>query len=378
MDQNALYRDIAGRCDGDIYLGVVGPVRTGKSTFIKRFMELLVLPNIEDESARDRTLDALPQSGAGRTIREHSTIGVVVTTDGSAVDMPRSAYEAAETRVIRELKALGKPFIIVLNAKAPASPEVVRLADGLSAQYGVPVHPVNAQEMGLEDLNRLLEGMLFEFPITEVRIQTPAWLTALPEEHWLARSVLDSVRGAAGGMQRVRDHAQLKQALDGNEYAEDALPVRIDLNDGTLEYRLSLKDGLFYRVLGEACGEPIEGEAHLFRLMKQLVTAKRAYDRVSGALEQARESGYGVVTPALDELALRPPELARQGVGIAIYPASDSHFSGDPDVTIKKLVDPAVTASYILVWDRTHHLTHAAESFVRSICSSAGVPFPGH
>ena len=386
MDQNALYRDIAGRCDGDIYLGVVGPVRTGKSTFIKRFMELLVLPNIEDESARDRTLDALPQSGAGRTImttqprfvpdeavqvrlrdaatarvrlvdcvgylipgvlglnegeearmvrtpwfnhdipfeeaaeigtrrviREHSTIGVVVTTDGSAVDMPRSAYEAAETRVIRELKALGKPFIIVLNAKAPASPEVVRLADGLSAQYGVPVHPVNAQEMGLEDLNRLLEGMLFEFPIAEVRIQTPAWLTALPEEHWLARSVLDSVRTAAGAMQRVRDHVQLKQALDGNEYAEDALPVRIDLNDGTLEYRLSLKDGLFYRVLGEACGEPIEGEAHLFRLMKQLVTAKRAYDRVSGALEQARESGYGVVTPALDELALRPPELARQG-----------------------------------------------------------------
>ena len=386
MDQNTLYRDIAGRCDGDIYLGVVGPVRTGKSTFIKRFMELLVLPNIADANARDRAVDALPQSGAGRTImttqprfvpdeavevqlrdaatarvrlvdcvgylipgvlglsegeaarmvrtpwidhdipfeeaaelgtrrviREHSTIGVVVTTDGSVVDMPRSAYEAAEGRVISELKALGKPFIIVLNVKSPASPDVRRLSDGLSEQYGVPVRAVNAQTMGQEDLNGLLESMLFEFPIREARIQTPAWLTALGEEHWLGRSVLDSVREAAGRMHRVRDHEELKRALDGNEYAEDALPIRIDLNDGTIEYRLSLKDGLFYRVLGEACGENIEGEAHLFELMKQLVADKRAYDRVSGALESARASGYGVVMPALDELALHEPELSKQG-----------------------------------------------------------------
>ena len=386
MDQNTLYRDIAGRCDGDIYLGVVGPVRTGKSTFIKRFMELLVLPNIAQESARDRTVDALPQSGAGRTImttqprfvpdeaveirlregatarvrlvdcvgylipgvlglsedgdarmvrtpwfdhdipfeeaaelgtrrviREHATIGAVVTTDGSVVDMPRSAYEAAEARVIGELKALGKPFIIVLNSKNPAAPDTQRLADGLARQHGVPVHAVNAQEMRLEDLNGLLESLLFEFPIREVRIQTPAWLTSLAEEHWLGKSVLDTVRQAAENMRRVRDHGLLKAALDDNAYIEDALPARIDLNRGTLEYRLSLKDGLFYRVLGEACGENIEGEAHLFGLMKQLVAAKRAFDRVAGALEQARESGYGVVSPALDELALQPPELARQG-----------------------------------------------------------------
>ena len=386
MDQNTLYRDIAGRCDGDIYLGVVGPVRTGKSTFIKRFMELLVLPNIVSDSARDRAVDALPQSGAGRTImttqprfvpdeavevrlregasarvrlvdcvgylipgvlglsedgdarmvrtpwfdhdipfeeaaelgtrrviREHSTIGAVVTTDGSVVDMPRSAYEAAEARVVGELKALGKPFIILLNSKSPASPETRRLADGLRRQHGVPVHAVNVQEMRLEDLNELLESLLFEFPIREARIQTPAWLTALSEDHWLGKSVLDTVREAAGRMRRVGDHGLLKQALDGNEYVEDALPARIDLNRGAVEYRLNLKDGLFYRVLGEACGEDIEGEAHLFGLMKQLVAAKRAYDRVAGALSQARESGYGVVTPALDELALQPPELARQG-----------------------------------------------------------------
>lgn len=399
MDQNTLYRDIAGRCDGDIYLGVVGPVRTGKSTFIKRFMELLALPNIADANARERAVDALPQSGAGRTImttqprfvpdeavevqlkdaasarvrlvdcvgylipgvlglsegdearmvrtpwfdhdipfeeaaelgtrrviREHATIGVVVTTDGSVVDMPRSAYEAAEARVIRELKGLGKPFIIVLNAKAPASPDVTRLSDGLAAQYGVPVHPVNVQEMRLEDLNGLLESLLFEFPIREVRIQTPAWLTALPEAHWLSGSVLESVREAAGHMRRVRDHEALRRALDENEYTEDALPLRLSLNDGTLEYRLSLKDGLFYRVLGEACGENIEGEAHLFGLMKQLVGAKRAYDRVSGALEQARKGGYGVVTPSLDELTLNPPELSRQGAhyGVRLKAAAPS------------------------------------------------------
>ena len=386
MDQNTLYRDIAGRCGGDIYMGVVGPVRTGKSTFIKRFMELLVLPNIEDEAARARATDDLPQSGAGRTImtaqprfvpdeaaevrlengaaarvrlvdcvgylvpgalgleeggearmvrtpwydhdipfeeaaetgtrrviREHATIGVVVTTDGSVVELPRSAYEAAEERVIRELKALGKPFVIALNTRAPASAQVQRLRDELAEKYGVPVHAVDAQNMELKDLNALLESLLFEFPIREIRILAPAWLTALADDHWLGASVMNSVSEAAGGMRRVRDHARLKRALDGNEYVEDAVPLRINLNDGTLEYRLNLKDGLFYRVLGEACGQEIGGEAHLFDLMKRLVSAKRQYDRLSGALESVRQTGYGMVTPAMDELELKPPELVKQG-----------------------------------------------------------------
>lgn len=399
MDQNTLYRDIAGRCDGDIYIGVVGPVRSGKSTFIKRFMELLVLPNIADADARDRAVDDLPQSGAGRTImttqprfvpddavevtlkseasarvrlvdcvgylipgvlglnegdaarmvrtpwfdhdipfeeaaevgtrrviREHATIGMVITTDGSVVDMPRSAYEAAETRVIQELKALGKPFIVVLNAKSPASAETMRLRDALQVQHGVPVHAVNVREMRLEELNGLLESLLYEFPLREVRVQTPAWLTALPDDHWLSRSVMDSVTGAAQAMRCVRDHEKLKRALDENEYAEDALPVRISLNDGTLEYRLSLKDGLFYRVLGEACGETIDGEAHLFELMKQLVTARRAYDRVAGALQSVRENGYGVVTPTMDELELQMPEIVKQGAhyGVRLKAAAPS------------------------------------------------------
>ncbi len=386
MDQNTLYRDIAGRCDGDIYIGVVGPVRTGKSTFIKRFMELLVLPNIADAGARDRAVDELPQSGAGRTImttqprfvpdeaaevrlddaatarvrlvdcvgylipgvlglnegetarmvrtpwydhdipfeeaaevgtrrviQEHATLGAVVTTDGSVVDMPRSAYEAAEERVVRELKALGKPFIVVLNVKNPGAPESLRLRDSLIQQYGVPVQAVNVQSMGLDDLNGLLTSLLFEFPIRQVRIQAPAWLTSLPGDHWLARSVLESVGRAATDMRRVRDHEALRRALNENEYAEEALPTRINLNDGTLEYRLDLKDGLFYRVLGEACGQQIEGEAHLFELMKGLVAAKREYDRVSDALADVRRDGYGMVFPTMDELALEPPQVVRQG-----------------------------------------------------------------
>ena len=391
MDQNTLYRDIAGRCDGDIYLGVVGPVRTGKSTFIKRFMELLVLPSIQEAGARDRATDALPQSGAGRTIMttqprfipdeaarvtlgdgaearvrlvdcvgylipgvlglnegeaarmvrtpwydhdipfeeaaelgtrkviaEHATVGLVVTTDGSVVDMPRGAYAAAEERVVAELRALGKPFMVVLNVKEPASSQAQRLRDALAEQYGVSVAAVNAQTMSLEDLNGLLESLLFEFPIREARVQTPAWLTALSDDHWLGRSVLESLSQAAQGMRRMRDHEALRRALDANEYVEDALPVRINLNDGTVEYRLNLKDGLFYRVLGEACGESIDGEAHLFELMRQLVAAKREYDKVSGALASARAKGYGVVPPAMDELTLEAPELVKQGPNTSV------------------------------------------------------------
>ncbi len=391
MDQNTLYRDIAGRCDGDIYLGVVGPVRTGKSTFIKRFMELLVLPNLQDAAARERAVDELPQSGAGRTImttqprfvpdeaaevvlrdgatarvrlvdcvgylipgvlglsegeaarmvrtpwfdhdipfeeaaelgtrrviQEHATIGAVVTTDGTVVDMPRSAYEAAEARVVEELRALGKPFVVVLNTKNPASPEARKLRDELAERYDVPVRAVNAQTMGLDDLNGLLASLLMEFPIREARLTAPAWLTALPGDHWLGKSVLDSVKAAAERMRCVRDHEVLKRALDENEYVEDALPVRISLNDGTLEYRLNLKDGLFYQVLGEACGETIDGEAHLFDLMRQLVAAKREYDKVAQAVAAARSNGYGMVPPTMDELTLQPPELVKQGPNTSV------------------------------------------------------------
>lgn len=386
MDQTKLYQDIAGRCDGDIYLGVVGPVRTGKSTFIKRFMELLVLPNMRGEANRERAVDELPQSGAGRTImttqpkfipneavevvlrdsatakmrlvdcvgylipgvlglnegdesrmvrtpwfehdipfedaaeigtrkviQEHSTVGVVVTTDGSIVDMPRSAYVEAEERVIRELKALGKPFVIVLNCKLPDSLEVQRVRDALIEKHAVPVLAMDVQGMQLDDINELLESLLMEFPLREIRIHAPSWLTTLGEEHWLGRSVNGSVLSAVESMHRVRDHFALKQALDENEYTEDVLAGEINLNDGSVEYRLTMKDGLFYRILGEASGQEIDGEEHLFELMKELVSAKREYDRVADALESVRSTGYGMVAPTMEELTLEEPEMVKQG-----------------------------------------------------------------
>ena len=386
-----LYRDIAERTQGDIYMGVVGPVRTGKSTFIKRFMELMVLGGLaaEDQagrSNRERIIDELPISGAGRmimttqprfipneaasialdentrlrvrlvdcvgymvrgaqgvsdggalrmvrtpwfdhdipfeeaaeigtrkVIREHSTLGVVVTTDGSIVDMPRSAYVEAEERVIRELKALGKPFVIVLNSKAPESAEAKMLQSSLSERYEVPVHALDVQGMSLGDVNALLESVLFEFPLREIRIHAPSWLTSLSDDHWLGQSVFSAVSGAAQTMKRVRDHETLRRALSENEYVEDVQPGEINLNEGTLEYRLTLKDGLFYKILGEASGQEIDGEEHLFALMKELVRAKAEYDRVADALESVRSTGYGMVAPSMDELELMEPEIVRQG-----------------------------------------------------------------
>lgn len=386
MDQNTLYRDIAGRCEGDIYLGVVGPVRTGKSTFIKRFMELLVLPNLTGEHRRERALDEMPISGAGRTIMttqpkfvpneafevqlrdeaafrvrlvdcvgylidgvlgldeegesrmvrtpwfdhdipfeqaaeigtrkvicEHSTIGVVVTTDGSVTDIPREAYVGAEERVIKELKALNKPFVAVLNTTTPRDAQTQRLRAQLEKSYGVPVMALDVINMGEEDLRALLESILFEFPLTQIRIAAPSWLTSLEADHWLCKSVLDAVRAAAGQMRRMRDHALLGEALRALDCTEEASVGEMRLNCGEIDYRFALKDGLFYRVLGEACGQEIDGEEHLFELMKELVAAKREYDRVAAALESVRRTGYGLVAPSMQEMTLEDPEIVRQG-----------------------------------------------------------------
>ena len=386
MNQSTLYRDIAGRCGGDIYLGVVGPVRTGKSTFIKRFMELLVLPNISDAAKRQRAVDELPQSGAGRTImtvqpqfvpdkavhvtlrdeasmrvrlvdcvgyliegalgltedgsqrmvrtpwfeydipfeqaaevgtrkviREHSTIGVVITTDGSIADIPRESYVDAERRVVDELKALGKPFSVVLNSAHPSDAATQNLRATLEKEYRVPVIALDVMNLGEADLNALLESILFEFPLTEIRVNAPTWLTSLEPEHWLAQEVFSAIRAAAPEMHRVRDHTLIRQALNTLPSAEDASVGEIRLDNGTIEYRLTLKDGLFYRVLGEACGEEIDGEEHLFDLMRELVIAKREYDRVADALNSVRQTGYGVVTPAMEEMTLKEPEIVRQG-----------------------------------------------------------------
>lgn len=381
-----LYRDIADRTDGDVYIGVVGPVRTGKSTFISRFMEQLVLPNLADGPKKTRIADELPQSGSGRTIMttqpnfvpgeavmvtlgentpvrvrlvdsvgylvrgalgaddasgtrmvhtpwfehdipfeqaaeigtrkviaDHATIGMVVTTDGSIADLPRSAYVDAEERVISELKALHKPFVIVLNSANPRNAETLTLRDSLEDRYAVPVMLLNVKEMQERDIQRVLESVLLEFPLREARLSVPAWLGALDTNHWLVQHVLGAVRQSGERSRVMREDDVFDAAFASSEYAEPVQLNKVEPGEGRIEYTLPIRDGLFNRVLSEECGTEITGDAHLLSLMKELVNAKAEYDRIADALASVRATGYGLVAPAMSELTLQEPEIVRQG-----------------------------------------------------------------
>jgi len=394
-----LYRDIAERTDGDVYIGVVGPVRTGKSTFISRFMEQLVLPKLADSPKKARIADELPQSGSGRTIMttqpkfvpgeavtvslgentpvrvrlvdsvgylvrgalgvsdedgtrmvhtpwfdhdipfdqaaeigtrkviaDHATIGMVVTTDGSIADLPRSAYVDAEERVVSELKALGKPFVVVLNSATPRSAETLTLRDSLEDRYAVPVMLLNVKEMQTADIQRVLESVLLEFPLREVRLSVPEWLAALDTDHWLVQHVLEGVRKSGEKTRVMREEDVFESAFAQSEYAETVRRESVEPGQGSMAFSLPLRDGLFNRVLGEECGTEIRGDAHLLSLMKELVSAKTEYDRVAEALSAVRATGYGVVPPSMDEVALEEPEVVRQGsqYGVKLKAAAPS------------------------------------------------------
>ncbi|MEF9972384.1 MAG: stage IV sporulation protein A [Clostridia bacterium] len=384
--QAAVYQDIAGRTDGDIYIGVVGPVRTGKSTFIKRFMEEMVLPSIKGDAKRARAVDELPVSGAGKTImttqpkfvpneaveialpgearvrvrlidcvgylvrgvmglnegegarmvrtpwfeqdipfekaaeigtrkviEEHSTLGVVVTTDGSITELPRSAYVEAEERVIGELKALGKPFVIVLNSAEPTGDAAKMLKSALSEKYETPVVLMDVLSMDEAQASALMEALLFEFPLVEAYLRLPAWVSALPQDHYLVTALTQAAREAALSINKVRDHDKLRAAFGTCPYAQGAHAERIRPAEGAADYAVDLKDGLFYRILGEESGQQVNGEEHLLRLMTEMTQAKRAYDRVEAALKSASETGYGLVSPSMAELTLAQPEIIKQG-----------------------------------------------------------------
>lgn len=381
-----LYRDIAERTEGDVYIGVVGPVRTGKSTFISRFMEELVLPRMPAGPKKERLMDELPQSGSGKTIMttqpkfvpgeavevalsdqaavrvrmvdsvgflvkgalgvtendaarmvhtpwfdqdipfeqaaeigtrkvitDHATIGMVITTDGSIADLPRSAYVDAEERVISELKTLGKPFILILNSAQPDTPQAAQLRESLNQKYDVPTLLLNVKEMGLADIQNVLEGVLYEFPLRQVKVDLPAWVQALDTNHWLIRHILESVQKAGGKLRRMRDQTIFLSAFDQSEYSPGLVAGAASLGEGTLQFSLPLKDGLFNRILSEECGTEIRGDAHLLSLMKELVAAKEEYDHVREALQAVRETGYGVVTPGMTDMTLQEPEIVRQG-----------------------------------------------------------------
>ena len=386
MENQSIYRDIAERTQGDIYIGVVGPVRTGKSTFIKRFMDTLVLPNIEDSAAQTRAVDELPQSSAGRTIMttepkfipenavevhlpdnasfsvrmidcvgyivpsslgyiegdgprmvrtpwsdqelpfseaaeigtqkvitEHSTIGLVITTDGSISDIPRAEYEEAEARVISELKALHKPFIVLLNCTYPQSDSAQALAAQLCENYAVPVLPVNCLELSETDIKEILTQVLFEFPIREISVDLPSWLVSLPADHKLRSAVYASVNAAAQGMTLVRDVALLTEELKRCEYVTDAKVGSMQLGQGSAWISVTMNGDLFYQVLSEKTGLQIDGEQGLVSQMCALAEIKRAYDRLKSALDEVEATGYGIVMPTIDELTLDEPEIVKQG-----------------------------------------------------------------
>lgn len=386
MDNRSIYEDIARRTGGDVYIGVVGPVRTGKSTFIKRFMETLVLPNIDDVYRRERSRDELPQSGSGRTIMtaepkfvpeeavelslegsaqvsvrlidsvgylvpgavgqmegeeprmvttpwfdheipmtqaaelgtrkviaEHSTIGIVVTTDGSVTDLPREAYEEAEERVIRELKELGKPFLVLLNAENPSDPAAQSIRAGIEQRWGVSCLCVNCLTLTEEDVTELLRQVLYEFPLKELDLFLPSWVDALSAGHPIREELYALIRGAAEHLEHIRQAKAVTAALAQCPSISRSELESVNLGTGVAAARLELPRSLFYDTISEQSGLSVRDDADLLSLLTELSRVKGEYDKVAQALADVRETGYGIVVPSIEELQLEEPEIVRQG-----------------------------------------------------------------
>ncbi|ARP50286.1 MULTISPECIES: stage IV sporulation protein A [Caproicibacterium] len=386
MEEHTIYRDIAERTNGDIYIGVVGPVRTGKSTFIKKFMDTIVIPNIDEEARKDRAVDELPQSAAGRTIMttepkfipeqavqvhigdnavfsvrlidcvgyivpsalgyvegenprmvmtpwfddpvpfnmaaeigtkkvitEHSTIGLVVTTDGSISDIPREEYEDAEERVITELREIHKPFIVLLNSTDPGSAETQQLAQQLEAKYAVPVLAVNCLELEEKEIRQILSKVLFEFPIQEIRVDMPHWVSTLEKDHWLRSAVYTSIRDNAAVVSCIREMTNMTQKVSECEYVDKAEVSNVDLGTGKVRIAVTLAQSLFYKVLGEKTGLSLETEEDLLDSMMRFADMQKEYDKIKDAYHDVQETGYGIVMPSTDELTLEEPRIVRQG-----------------------------------------------------------------
>ncbi len=391
MNEHSIYKDIATRTGGDIYIGVVGPVRSGKSTFIKRFMESLVLPNMDEGYDRDRARDEMPQSAAGKTvmttepkfipdegvsvsldgceklrvkmidcvgyivdgalgtvengeprmvrtpwqddpipfveaaemgthkvITEHSTIGMLITTDGTIGDIPRESYVNAEERVVNELKTLGKPFAMILNSANPASESAISLAYELEAKYGVPVALVSCLDLDAEDIRRILEMVLHEFPVTEIHVSTPEWVDALEPSHKIKSSLLDTIRTCADNVTKIGDVRTAFNGLSENEYVKSSSVESIDLGTGKADFSVAMNDGLYYEVISELTGFSIGSETELISLLRSLSGMKNEYERVSDALRDADEKGYGIVMPDVNALKLEEPVIVKQAGGYGV------------------------------------------------------------
>jgi len=386
LERVDIFKDISKRTNGDIYLGIVGAVRTGKSTFIKKFMELVVLPNIGDEGERDRAHDELPQSAAGKTImttepkfipnqavsvhvdegldvnvrlvdcvgyavdgakgfedengprmihtpwyedpipfhdaaeigtrkviQEHSTIGVVVTTDGTIGDIPRNDYVDAEAKIVDELKEVGKPFIMVINSVRPTSQDTELLRQELSEKYDMPVLSMSIESMTEHDVYNVLRESLYEFPVLEVNVNLPSWVMVLNEDHWLRENYQEAIQETVKNIKRLRDVDQIVGDFSDFEYIEKANLAGMEMGEGVAEIDLHAPDYLYDQVLKEIVGEEIRGKDHLLKLMQDFAHAKREYDQVAGALKMVKQTGYGIAAPTLEDMILDEPEIIRQG-----------------------------------------------------------------
>ncbi|MBQ4627768.1 MAG: stage IV sporulation protein A, partial [Clostridia bacterium] len=402
-----IYKDIAERTQGDIYIGVVGPVRTGKSTFIKKFMENMVIPNISNEFAKERANDELPQSAAGRTImttepkfvpaeavnirldeniscsvklidcvgyivpsalghiendeprmvmtpwfentipfnaaaeigtqkviKDHSTIGLVVTTDGSIGEIPRTDYIEAEKRVISELKELEKPFVVLMNTIEPKSNRANLLCTELSKEYNVPVIPVDCLSLDEETINGIMKTILYEFPVKEVNINIPQWITLLNKDHWLKKSIIEDISTSCVNIQKIRQVQELATVLCNNEYILDASVSSVELGKGSVEISAEIPQILFYKILGETTGVEVSNDKDLFNIISDLSQSKKNYDKIASAMNEAECKGYGIVTPTIDDLSLDEPEIMRQGsrYGVKLKASAPSYHIIKADI----------------------------------------------
>jgi len=385
MTNTGIYQDISRRCGGNIYIGVVGPARTGKSTFIRRFMDVMVLPNIHDSYEKSRVSDELPQSGEGKTItttepkfippeavsikssgaefsvrladcvgymipgvlgheedgrermvktpwdeekipfsraaemgtekviREHSVVGIVVTTDGTIGDIPRKNFLEAEEKTIRQLKELGKPFVVILNSASPQSIAALELAEELEHMYQVPVMAANCQKLNVEEFDTVFHKLIRQFPALEVDFRLPGYLDALSESHWIKASMIENVRSWMNRFQTMGDVMDTCRTIADGEIIRDVRVIRTGLSDGVTVLEPVLDEGLYYKVVEELMGAPVENDSQMFCLLREYAQAKMAYDNLKSALLQAETTSYGIVAPKLSEMVLEKPEVFRQG-----------------------------------------------------------------
>lgn len=398
MDTFQLYSDMKARTNGEIYIGVVGPVRSGKSTFIKRFMDILVLPHMEDENAKKRTQDELPQSASGRTImttepkfvpkeaaeivlsedvsvklrlidcvgymvegagghvegngermvktpwfegeipftkaasigtrkviHDHATIGIVVTTDGSISEIERSAYLPAEEQTIRELQSIGKPFVVLVNSSHPFGDDAKQVAKDLAERYGVKAIPVNCEQLKEEDIYRILQEILYEFPVSEVQFFIPKWVEMLGMDHAVKKDLVAHIRSLMDGMNEIRDAATALELPD-SPYIDEWKVEKIEMDTGCVHIRIGVDDKFYYETLSEITGMQIAGQRELVAAMKNLSQMKEEYEGIKDAFASVRMKGYGMVSPVKEEISLDAPEIIKQGskYGVKIHSQAPS------------------------------------------------------